>query len=282
MSNTERLYTFDECRKEFKPYGLTCELWKPDLMRKPDRHNEIELNYFPSGSITYLFQGSKKTIPERSLSLFWGLVSHQIVDYTSADPYYVCTIPLTLFLEWKLPSFFVDRILKGEVILEDSGKHSLYDEFLFNNWLDDLSEDHYPETALYEMRARLLRLAARVLPGKQNERIQIQNGEISKVEQIALYIAQNYMNPLRAADIGKEIGLHPDHANVIFKKAFGTTINDYVIQERILHAQRKLITTDKKIAQIAFECGFNSINRFNAAFRKINNCTPREFKKRYH
>jgi AraC family transcriptional regulator, melibiose operon regulatory protein len=193
----------------------------------------------------------------------------------------VCTIPLILILECKLPAIFIDRILKGEVIIEDSREDSLYDEFLFQNWLKDLSEEHDPEATLLEIRARLLRLAHKVLP-KQNERLQIQSGEIKKVEQIALYIAQNYMNTLKVADIGKEIGLHPDYANVLFKKAFDTTINEYIVQNRILQAQRKLITTDKQITDIAFECGFNSINRFNAAFRKINNCTPREFKRNYH
>ncbi|WP_436488941.1 helix-turn-helix domain-containing protein [Chitinophaga sp. ARDCPP14] len=280
MSNTGKLYTFDEGRSEFKPYGLTCELWTPALMRKPDRHNEVEINYLISGGITYLFQGAKITIPEKSLCVFWGLIPHQIVDATCSAPYYVCTIPLTLFLEWKLPALFIDSILKGDVIIEDPGEHSLFDTFLFKNWLKDLSENNDREATLYEMRARLIRLATRVLPLKQHERLQVQAGEIGKVEQMALYIAQNYMNPLKIADIGRAIGLHQDYANVIFKKAFDTTINDYVIQERILHAQRKLITTDKKITEIAFECGFNSINRFNAAFRKINKCTPREFKKK--
>jgi len=279
MSNPELLYSFDEKRSEFKPYGLTCELWMPDLMRKPDRHNEIELNYFTYGSITYLFQGQKITIPENSLSLFWGLVPHQIVDYTDSSPYFVVTIPLTLFLEWKLPAIFTDRVLKGEVVMENPGPYSSHDEFLFKNWLKDLSQENDPEATLYEMHARILRLASRFSPVNQNERFQIQTGEINKVEQIALYIAQNYMNPLKVADIGREVELHPDYANVIFKKAFDTTINDYVIQERIMHAKRKLITTDKRIIDIAFECGFNSINRFNAAFRKINQCTPREFKK---
>jgi AraC-like DNA-binding protein len=282
MSNSGKLYKFDERRGEFKPYGLTCELWLPDLMRKPDRHNEIELNYFTSGSITYLFQGNKIIIPEKSFSLFWGLVPHQIVDYSGSQPYYVCTIPLTQFLGWKLPAIFIDRILKGEVVIEDSGPHSAYDEFLLKNWLHDLSEDKDSEATLYEMHARLLRMAAKVLPLKKSERLKIHSGEITKVEQIALYIAQNYMFPLKISDVGREVELHPDYANVLFKKAFDTTINDYIIQERILHAQRKLITSDKKIADIAFECGFNSINRFNAAFRKINKCTPREFKKKYH
>lgn len=279
MSNSELLYSFDEKRSAFKPYGLTCELWLPDLMRKPDRHNEIEINYFPSGSITYLIHGDRITIPKSCLSLFWGLVPHQIVDFTESSPYYVFTIPLTIFLEWKLPTIFTDRVLKGEVIIESPGLYSPYDEFLFNNWLKDLSEDNDPEATLYEIHARLLRLATKLSPSDLNERLQIQTGEISKVEQIALHIAQNYMNPLKATDIGREIGLHPDYANVIFKKAFDTTINEYIIQERIMHAKRKLITTDQRIIDIAFECGFNSINRFNAAFRKINNCTPREFKK---
>lgn len=282
MSNSGKLYTFDERRSEFRPYGLTCELWLPDLMKKPDRHNEIEINYFAEGNITYLFQGSKITIPEKCFTLFWGLVPHQIIDYKGSDAYYVCTIPLTQFLEWKLPAFFIDRILKGEVVIEDSREHSLYDEFLFKNWLNDLSVNVNRDATLYEMHARLLRMAARILPLKQNKRLQIQPCEISKVEQIAMYVAKNYKNQIKMADIGREVGLHPDYANVLFKKAFDTTINEYVIQERILHAQRKLITTDKQITDIAFECGFNSINRFNAAFRKINKCTPREFKKKYH
>ena len=47
MSDSEKLKTFDEKRDEFKPYGLTCEIWRPQLMPKIDRHNEIELNYIP-------------------------------------------------------------------------------------------------------------------------------------------------------------------------------------------------------------------------------------------
>ena len=83
--------TFDESRNEFKPYGLSCEIWSPSLMRKPDRHNEIEINYFPKGGITYLFQGNKVTVPSKKLTIFWGLIPHQIIDFKSDNPYYVCT-----------------------------------------------------------------------------------------------------------------------------------------------------------------------------------------------
>jgi AraC-like DNA-binding protein len=281
MLYSENLNVFDEQRSEFSPYGLTCEIWMADLMRKPDRHNEIEINYCTKESITYLFQGTRITIPEKSFTVFWGLVPHQIVDYTGSAPYFVCTIPLTQFLEWKLPAFFVDRILKGEVVIENEGEHSFYDEFIFKKWLEDLSSKEDHEATLLEMQARLLRMTGRILPLKETQRLQIHSSEINQVEQIALYIAQNYYHPIKAADIGREVGLHPDYANVVFKKAFGMTINEYIIQERISHAQRKLISTDKSITDILYECGFNSTSRFNAAFKKINECTPREFKNKF-
>ena len=278
---SEKLKKFDKQRDAFRPYGLTCELWKPSLMQKPDRHNEIEINYFTEGSLTYLFRGSKTTIPKHSLALFWGLVPHQIVSYDESARYYVCTIPLTQFLEWKLPGSYVDRVLKGEVLIENSGEQSIYDEFLLKNWIKDLSSKNGRETVLLEMHARLIRMADKVLPRKVNEGTQIHSSEISYVERIAMYIAQNYFRPIKAADIGEEVGLHPDYANVVFKKAFGMTLNEYIVQERITQAQRKLVSTDKSITDISFECGFNSMSRFNLAFKRINNCTPREFRKTF-
>lgn len=248
-------------------------------MEKSDRHNEIEINYFTEGSITYLFRGVKTTIPKNSLALFWGLVPHQIVSYEESTPYYVCTIPLTQFLEWNLPAFYVDRVLKGEVLIENSGKQSMYDEFLFNSWISDLASKNRRDIVLLEMHARLVRMSGRILTSKGNESLQIHSSEISHVERIAMFIAQNYSRQLKAADIGEEVGLHPDYANVVFKKAFGMTLNEFIVQERITQAQRKLVSTDKSITDISYECGFNSMSRFNLAFKRINNCTPREFRK---
>lgn len=282
MQDPEKLNTYDAHRRAFRPYGLTCELWQPDIMRKPDRHNEIEINYFPEGSLSYLFQGSKITIPERSMTLFWGLVPHQIVDFSANTPYYVCTIPLTLFLEWRLPVHLVDRVLNGEIVHEKPGDHSAVDATSIRNWIKDFSSGELKEVTLLEIHARLLRLADRILPTENNPRMQNHTGDISKVERIALFIAQHYCHSIKATDIGKEVDLHPDYANFVFKKAFGTTINEYIIRERISHAQRKLISTDESISEILYACGFNSISRFNAAFRKINSCTPRDYRKNYY
>jgi AraC-like DNA-binding protein len=124
-------------------------------------------------------------------------------------------------------------------------------------------------------------MAVSNLSKKEHVHSPIHLNEISLVERISIYIGQNYQNPIKVAEIGQAVGLHPDYANSIFKKAFGCTLSDYITEERISNAKRKLVATDKSITEIAFECGFNSISRFNEAFLKFNNCTPRNFRKTF-
>lgn len=280
MLNSEMPKIFNESRTELKPYGLTCELWTPSLMKKPDRHNEIELNYFTEGSVTYLFQDKKITVPSKRLIIFWGLIPHQIIKYERKFPYFVSTIPFSQFMEWKLPALFVDRILKGEILFESSEELSIHDEFLFHNWIKDVKNKDSTKIIQLEMRARLSRMANNNLYAEEKSSTPIHLNEINQVERISVYIARNYANPIKTSDIGNAVGLHSDYANSIFKKAFGVTLSEYITEERISHAQRKLAASDMSITEIAFDCGFNSVTRFNAAFKKINNCTPREFRKR--
>lgn len=101
---------------------------------------------------------------------------------------------------------------------------------------------------------------------------------LNKVEQMACLVATRYKENLPVEEIGRAVGLHPNYAMGLFKKAFGTTLIDYLTTHRVSHAQRLLATTDDKIVEIALESGFNSISRFNDAFRRVCGCSPREFR----
>jgi AraC-like DNA-binding protein len=65
----------------------------------------------------------------------------------------------------------------------------------------------------------------------------------------------------------------------LFKRAFGTTLLAYLTQHRISHAQRLLATTEEKILVAALDSGFNSLSRFNAAFKEACGCSPREYRR---
>lgn len=283
MRDSEILNQFDARCGELRPYGLTCELWTPCLMRRPDRHNEIELNYLPEGALTYLFQDRRVQVPSRRLALFWGLIPHQIIHSEGTAPYYVCTIPFSLFLSWGLPQAFTEKLFKGELLLdvEQPSDGPDYDAYMLRRMLGEVGGRYFSEIVSLELHARFLRMAS-AMKVEEGKLVQpVVSGEISLVEQIAIYIARNYRNPIKVADVGAAVGLHPDYANALFKKTFGVTLGEYIVEERIAHAQRLLVSTTDSVADIVFQCGFGSVSSFNAAFLKLNACTPREFRKRF-
>jgi len=275
------LKRFDESRQDLKPYGLTCELWQPKLMRRPDRHNEIEINYFPDGSLTYLIHDQKLPIKKGRMIVFWALLPHQIVDFTEDAPYYVITIPFSVLLGWNLPKRFLEALFRGELKATTyKPSNPLLDNRLFQRWEKELHTNNVPlmDICSLEIQAYLKRFAYRTLNATRSIE-KVEPLPINLVEKIAVYIATHFNKPIKVQDVAKAVGLHPDYANAIFKKTFGYTISDYLIEQRILFAKRRLSITQDSITSIAYEAGFNSISRFNASFRKYCDMTPREFRK---
>ena len=244
-------------------------------MPKIDRHNEIELNYIPEGGITYFFPTGKVTVPPRKITLFWGLIPHKIIKSESDAPYFVVTIPFNLFLGWRLPSTIVDRILGGEVVVETVESECGLDKPMFERWASDMARKQNQEAVSLEIQARILRLTKNMSVSEAKPTAILNPADASILERIVVYIAHNHNRPIKISDIGRAVGLHPDYANAIFKKTFGCTLSRYVAEERIGQVKRKLILTDMSITQIAFECGFNSISRFNNTFFNICGQTPR-------
>ena len=75
---TDMLHQFDETRSKFAPYGLTCELWKPQPASRPDCHDELELNFVERGTITYFLGGQRMVVQPGKLTI--------CLLYTSPSP----------------------------------------------------------------------------------------------------------------------------------------------------------------------------------------------------
>ena len=278
--------SFDPNRPDFAPYGLTCVHWQPSPMRRPDHHNEVELNFLESGSVTYLLGGNKTVVEAGKLSVFWAAIPHQIIDFGHAPAYYVATIPLQCFLQWRLPEHLTQRLMQGQLVTEPTAARADSDAQLFEHWEEDLTQKapDLERPVLLEMQARLIRLAlnipVRTRPRTKRDRIStVTDTGLNKVEQMACFIAQNYTEKLTVQQIGDFVKLHPNYAMNLFQKTFGTTLINYLTQHRVSHAQRLLATTDQTVTEIAFQSGFLSISRFNDAFRRACGCSPRDYRK---
>ena len=280
---------FEESRPDLEPYGFTCEVWEPQPMHRADRHNELELNLLDAGSLTYLLGGRRVTLRPRRLSAFWAATPHQILASQDVTFYYVLTVPLAWVLGWGLPEPLVERLLSGAVVEEPEASAAPLDMARFAQWHEDLSsggEGRGEEAVLLELKARLLRLAAATRGRARHESVpralaSAGGGAPTSVERMATFIARHYQDPIGLEEVAQEIGLHPDYAAALFRKGFGVTPTRFILQHRVSHAQRMLVTSDAKVLEVAMEAGFGSLSRFNAAFRQLCGCAPRQYRSRH-
>lgn len=245
-------------------------------MPRPNRHNEIELNLLTTGSLTYLFGGGRTTVRAGRLAVFWAAIPHQIVDFDEASPYYVVTVPLSDFLQMAHDVHFVNRLLGGELLVDSASDNA--DVIKFQQWERDLHDEESIVGAAtrLEVQARLIRLGLRC----RTRTTSLRSGtNLSRADALACYIARHYHKDLTAQSIAQAVGIHPNYAMSLFRETFGTTITSFITDHRICHAQRLLATTDDTILSVATASGFQSLSRFNEAFKLKCSCSPRDYRK---
>lgn len=281
-----RLHTFNHARPDLTPYGFTCELWKGSIMRRSDRHNEIELNLMMRGSLTYLIGGRKVSLGQGHLGAFWAALPHQIIGADGRPQYHVVTLPLAWFLQCGLPAVLVDGLLAGRFLTESVAERMELDIGLCRGWAQDLAVPgaQPPPPMMLEMQARLMRFAD-TLPGAPSRRSESGGvagvANATKAERMAGFIARHYSEEVSVEDVAGHVQLHPNYAMALFKQTFRTTLNDYLTHYRIAQAQRLLATTDEKVLHIAFAAGFRTSSRFYDAFRRACGCSPIRYRKEH-
>lgn len=262
--------------REISHFGLRGWRGYPGLMSLPHRHDDIELNLVEAGRMTYVFGSRQITLQAGQFVLFWAAAPHQLIAADEGTSLIWLTLPLAWFLRWQLSEALTRRILNGEMLFVSDGSASSRDAVLLNHWLEDL-QIATPERrtiVLLELEARLRRLGLQT----SDKSSLAKQGETSKAEQMAAYIAAHYTEPLMISQIAAAVHLHPNYAMKIFRQAFGRGLMEYVTQHRLLHAQRLLVTTQADILDIALEAGFGSSSSFYAAFKRISGQSPGQYR----
>lgn len=281
-----RLRTFNHSRPDLTPYGFTCELWKAAPMRRPDRHDEIELNLLMRGSLTYLLGGTRVTFPAGRLGAFWAALPHQILESEDCPRYFVITLPLAWFLQCGLPPELTDRLLSGQPVVDRSADRLELDLALCRQWERDLAgtRGRPTEACLLEIQARLIRMAES-LPGSSRDRtgasLAVGKGDATKAEQMAAYIARHFRDAPSIESVARSVQLHPNYAMNLFKRTFRCTLNEYLTHYRIAQAQRLLATSEMKVLDVAMESGFRTSSRFYDAFQRACGCSPIRYRREH-
>lgn len=94
---------------------------------------------------------------------------------------------------------------------------------------------------------------------------------------------QNYTEDIKLDEIADISGMNASAFCRYFKNKTGKSMVQYINELRIEFACKLLLEGKMTVAEICYECGFNSLSNFNKHFKTITNYTPStyllEFKK---
>lgn len=74
--------------------------------------------------------------------------------------------------------------------------------------------------------------------------------------------------------------ISPGYLQNVYKRTFGISCMDDVIDNRIRLAKEYLLHSNQSIAEIASQCGYQNVEHFHRQFKQITGETPREFQKK--
>lgn len=97
-----------------------------------------------------------------------------------------------------------------------------------------------------------------------------------RLQEILLYVEENYRHPILLEDIAGKFGLNREYFCRFFKQQMGINFTRHVNQVRISHIHHDLVATEDPIMEIIDRNGFTNYKLFHKLFREIYGCTPRE------
>ena len=257
-------------------------------LKKPEEehtHNFVEIVYTLTGKGIHLVDGQEHRVKSGDVLVINYHQKHAVhptenlryVDIMLKPEYLSDTLKGAEDIFWflKLSGFsdVSDLIIRENTLLHFEAEARKRIEFLID-WVREEQRTRAPsaEMILHSAISMILTVIFR----KMTEDL---NAKPHMDEYLLSYIERNCCNRLLIRELAERFGYTPEHFSRIFKKYAGRSPVSYVMECRINRAKRLLLTTDRSIETIVFECGFSNRTAFFKKFVEAVGMTPLKFRK---
>ncbi|HWR17005.1 MAG TPA: AraC family transcriptional regulator [Terriglobales bacterium] len=134
------------------------------------------------------------------------------------------------------------------------------------------------ETPWDEISVRLAALAVQLVHGLPSRLIDSTPSSQKSVTSVLRAIERDPQAEWSLEAMAGAARLSPYHFLRTFETVAGVTPHQYVLRTRLREAATRIVTEDRKIVDVALECGFGDVSNFNRAFRTEFGCSPRHYR----
>jgi AraC family transcriptional regulator, exoenzyme S synthesis regulatory protein ExsA len=238
--------------------------------------------------IYYVLTG-RKTIhaAETSLTLTKGSIAFMKKGACIVEQFYDEPFCVVVFI---MPDTFIDNFLKQYAPGEQPTAFStlpiipVYDDALIKNFYQSIipyfvSADNVPADIL-ELKFKELLLY--ILHNPDNEELRnyllsLRDRDGSSLRNI---MENNYAYNLKIEEYAKMTNRSVSSFKRDFECIYKTTPGRWLMDKKLAHAKRLLISSNTSIADVAFDSGFENTAHFSRMFKQKTELTPMEFRKR--
>ena len=102
---------------------------------------------------------------------------------------------------------------------------------------------------------------------------------IKRIKTALEYIGNNLSSQIKISDLAQITNLSEDGFYHIFKSTTGMSPSLYILEQRIISAQKLLKNTDYSMSEISLQCGFCSSSYFAEKFKAVCGVSPNKYRK---
>ena len=127
----------------------------------------------------------------------------------------------------------------------------------------------------YEAVLRLLTIFAQHLASLSNQlMVSAEQVETPMVTRAKMYITDHQTEEISLRQVAASVNTSAFYFCKVFKQATGLTFTDYLARVRIEKVKNLLLNPHKRISEVAYETGFQSLSQFNRVFRRVTGQAP--------
>lgn len=288
----KKIYKHEQLNTDF-PFKIKFAEMKPfyDMGRIYHWHNYLEISYVKEGKGVY-------HIEDRSYELEKG----DIIIINNIEPHFMEVSPpnemhqpvlmidpkllyssSTNSFEYNYLAPFFNRSGRFHNKIRNNSKHAkeIYD------LLEEIVVEYLDKSSGYELmiKAKLLNVVTILFRHYASELVVSPDilkraKNLGKIRPSIEYLNNNSSDNITLTKLSELSFMSAAYFSSFFKKTTGLSPFEYLNQLRITNALTMLRSTNNKINDIAFTCGFNNLSHFNRVFRKTTGKTPKEFKEK--
>ncbi|GGF62167.1 AraC family transcriptional regulator [Paenibacillus albidus] len=248
-------------------------------------HDALEINMIKSGTGYYMINGERYDFCEGDILLINSNDLHCAYE-TENLVMQVITVDASWFLgtlryDPDILAPFKEMGLYFSNLLDRNNERMV----LLRSLLLQMQEEHEAERPSYTSMVYTLLMQFLVNVNRyfrmdtlKENKTTITTPQLEKIWHVTRIMEEQFDYPWSLEELSALVYLSPSRFSDIFRRTVGMSPLMYLIHLRLENAYTLLQTTDRKILDIAMECGFRTLSNFNRLFKRHIGTEPRNIR----